>query len=337
MRTSARLKIATTTFLVFIIAIMSAWGLSAQQTQEHTEKFDHALEIEESDPATAFEIYLGLVHENHTEAKVRLASLIIAEGMEAPGQTDNLGYAIELLDEASEEGSANAFYGLGLMHEQGVGAPHDPDKASDLYQQAADKGEPRAMFRLGQLYLEGFGVEENPSKAVHWFQKSAEKDNTDGLFNLAHAYLNGIGDLPADVDKAIELLEHGSDLGDAHAMASLGYILFDNEFDRHDPDKAYQILKQSASKGNPYGQSNLADCYRLGVGTDVNMKKAYHWYSQAARAGLLVARYQLAVMYRKGEGVERDTDKAREIFQELANMGDAEAAHALRVMDSEAP
>jgi len=297
--------------------------------------FSHARSIEDSEPESAGEIYQALISEGHIEAKVRLASLILVQGLTVGDTEDDTDYAIELLRDAASAGSKNALYGLGMAYQTGTGVGKDYERAREYYLEAAEQDEPRAMFRLGHIYLSGRGVNVDEEEAVYWYRKAAELDDVVGIYNMAEAYLWGWGSLEVDVDKAVEFLERGIALNDTDAMVSLGTVLYDDQFGREDQEKAFELFLQSANDGNAHGMHNVAESYRLGIGVESSYDKAYQWFGKAAEAGHNNAKYQLAVMYAKGHGVSRDTEKAKELLGTLAAQGDEDAAHALRFLESQ--
>ncbi|MDD9841159.1 MAG: tetratricopeptide repeat protein [Alphaproteobacteria bacterium] len=96
------------------------------------------------------------------------------------------------LDEAAEQGDADAQYRLGVCYAEGEGVSQNKKEAIYWYRQAAEQGFAVAQLALGTSYLTGDGVPKNEQTAYMWFL-------------LAKA--NGDAEIKRVVGEAIDLLE----------------------------------------------------------------------------------------------------------------------------------
>lgn len=66
-----------------------------------------------------------------------------------------------------------AQYNLGAMYATGRGVERDYEKAVELYQQAAEQGLPQAQYSLGIMFENGKGVGKDLTRAEELFRKAA--------------------------------------------------------------------------------------------------------------------------------------------------------------------
>ena len=108
-------------------------------------------------------------------------------GQPAPARADavaraNAAYArgdfiraVRLLTPAALHGDARAQAFLGLLYENGYGAPQAYDAAADLYTSAAISGNPFGQFMLGLMYDKGHGVPQDFVLAYKWLNLAAAR------------------------------------------------------------------------------------------------------------------------------------------------------------------
>jgi uncharacterized protein len=101
------------------------------------------------------------------------------------------------MEKKAAGGDARSCYILGLMLEQGFGAPQDKCQAAKSYRKAAEKGQVEAQYRLGSLYYHGRGVKRDMKQAAQWYKKAAAQGYTQAQAALGNMYLLGQG-VPQD-------------------------------------------------------------------------------------------------------------------------------------------
>lgn len=94
---------------------------------------------------------------------------------------------------AAKEGSLEASYSLGVLHENGQGAEQDFAKAFKWYLSAAEKGHAMSQFNVGNMYVKGAGIKKNLISAFKWYRKAANQDVAEAQLNVANSYARGYG------------------------------------------------------------------------------------------------------------------------------------------------
>lgn len=120
--------------------------------------------------------------------------------------------AAALWKRAAAQGSAEAQYGLGLLHETGNGVYKNEIEALKWYDKAAEQGyvdaEKRAddlvqyldnpyvrqeLFEIGKNYYWGYGVERSYEKALKWLLRAANQGSPGAQYHLGEMCYYGYG------------------------------------------------------------------------------------------------------------------------------------------------
>ncbi len=117
-------------------------------------------------------------------------------GQEAFARQDYAA-AAELWRAEAAEGSAEAKFGLGLIHDLGLGVPRSSAAALRWYLEAAGEGLADAQFNVGVMFDAGTGVPRDPVTAATWYARAAANGHARAQYNLALLYENGVG-VPRD-------------------------------------------------------------------------------------------------------------------------------------------
>ena len=67
-----------------------------------------------------------------------------------------------------------------------------------------------AQYNLGTMYVDGRGVEKDVEKGKELWAAAVESGLSNAQYHLAILYANGTGGFPADIFKAMGLLNHVS-------------------------------------------------------------------------------------------------------------------------------
>ena len=155
------------------------------------------------------------------------------------------------------------------------------------------------------------------------------------LRELGNRYREGDG-VDMDPAKAAELLSEASDLGDAQAASSLGYMLMVGEgvpADRPAAEaqlrRAAEYYRRASDLGDADSMCVLASMLRNGDGVPVDKPGAAELYRRAADLGDSEAQYDLAFMLDAGEGIPQDHAEAERLFRLSADQGDTDACLCL--------
>jgi TPR repeat protein len=258
---------------------------------------------------------------------------------------------IELLVEKAETGDAEAMYELARCYRWGHGVEHDMDKAIEWFKKSAEKDYQWAYFQLGRLHARDKPERTNQLYAFDCFKKALGV-NARSYYRLAYCY-QYYEEVTSDMDKALELYQKASELGDPAADCMLGdwyaagthvaknlkkaeefyQKALTRDVPRYwyevgqrylcgrqvlkDPVQAIAIFERAAERGYLLALTNLAGIYRQGeYGTPVNQEKAAELYQKAAQRGNGDAQAALGEMYALGQGVEKDFAKAKHWVQQ---------------------
>ncbi len=198
----------------------------------------------------------------------------------------------------TEKGTAEAWFNLGILAEDGLGEDKDMVEALARYTQGAEAGSTKAQYRLARIYLDGQGVPADPARGEAWLARAADGGDEDAAEELA-ALRNGTPDDPFVAARRLE------SKGDAAAAA-----------------KAYQKL---SNDGELRARTRLAWLYEAGRGVERDLAKAADLFQSAAEAGEAEAQYALSVMYETGTGRPKEPETAERWLKKSAEAGYPEA------------
>ena len=172
-----------------------------------------------------------------------------------------LSEKVKDLENAAENGDAEAMYHLSTLYEHGFDSiPADSAKASHLLRRSAAAG-----YAPAQNYL-GFSIyPAEKDSAIYWLSKAADQGEMKAVSNLAYI-----------------LLEPSSPLDS----------LNQEERDR----KAAGLLRKAADAGVVAAKATLADLYKEGRGVEKDTIQAENLYLDAIRSGLQDAEMKLLDM-----------------------------------------
>ncbi|MBQ2622652.1 MAG: rhomboid family intramembrane serine protease [Thermoguttaceae bacterium] len=155
------------------------------------------------------------------------------------------------------------------------------------------------LTELGGLCYNGdysIGVKMDVVAAANFYKKAVKYNHPIAIYNLAFCYLNGIG-VEQNVEKALELLKKGAELGDAASQCDYARLLL----------------------------------YEKG-----NQKEGLEWLKKACENGSQSARCEYAILSFKGEeGVEQNQEFAIKEFKELAELKFRPAIEILKELEEE--
>ena len=113
-------------------------------------------------------------------------------------------------------------------------------------------------------------------------------------------------------DKAIRMMKQRAEIGDAHAIHSLGCLHSRGYCDSYghnvvpqDHAKAVKLYHRAAELGDAASYCNIGTAYHNGKGVKRNEKKAMHYYELAAMGGVVTARYNLGVLEKRAGNMGR--------------------------------
>jgi len=169
--------------------------------------------------------------------------------------------------------------------------------AVPLFEEAVKHHHVEAMINLGQCFDNGWGCKQDVNHAFYLYSLAAQKDHPIALRNVGNMLVNGVGDVPKNVEKAIESWEKAALKGDPVSQFNLAIHYKEGILVRKDVEKAARLYEQSARQGFVRAQFSLAYCYKMGFGVTQNILTAMYWYEKAAEQGHVKAIINVAVFH----------------------------------------
>ncbi len=143
---------------------------------------------------------------------------------------------------------------------------------------------------------------EGTLKALAYYKELEKQNNTNAIHELALIYLKGDG-IAKNLNKAYELLEKSSDLGNMESTYILAKIYLSNETIYFNEKKAYNTFVDAANKNHPKAQLMIARFFLLGEIVPKDYEKALHYFKLASKQKEYEANCYIAYMYASGTGV----------------------------------
>ena len=166
---------------------------------------------------------------------------------------------------------------------------------------------------------------EDPGRAAELYRQASDLGDADASSSLGYMYIVGEG-VPQDTVTAAEYLKRASDLGNTKAMCNLGIIMMGI-----DPSQALTLFERAAESGYEKGMINAATMLRGGNGVAADPERAVMWLERAAATSTEAAGI-LAHILRTGEGVFPNKPRAAELYRMAAEAGDPDSQYDLAMM-----
>ena len=254
-------------------------------------------------------------------------------------EQSNTAQALPLLQQAAEQGYAEAAFALGnhlLQNGQ-------PEQALSWLEAAAAQRHPKALFTLlqqrehngtptgqllneyawlgkqghpeAQLILMRYHAQRNDPQSLYWAELAAARYAAPAYYHLARHHQR-----QGDVETAIEQYEKAAALGVTAACWQLGQIYFYGTGVNHNHAQAERYLEQAAQAGHIAAQTLLADLLAA-----QRKPEALEWYRRAADKEQAEAQAKLAQYALTGELSERDPFQAARYAKAAAEKDHPEA------------
>ncbi|MCF7699914.1 caspase family protein [Loktanella sp. M215] len=157
----------------------------------------------------------------------------------------DLGRAVELYQQASDQGDLRAMVSLAQLYDSGNGVPQDPAIALALYERAAAGGSPDALINLAVSLLQGQGVPKDPDRAIGLLRRASAEGSAKATFNLGVLAQEGQVDTPA---AALAYFERAATGGEVGAYRAAAILLDEGRGVIKDPDAAANMLLRGAAE-----------------------------------------------------------------------------------------
>lgn len=156
----------------------------------------------------------------------------------------------------------------------------------------AEAGDAESQFQLATYYRSKSDLQAS----VHWLKAACKQTHVFAMTNLAICYYFGDA-VEQSFDKAFQLFEEASELGDINASYYLGMSYLNGNGVKKDIVKGFLTLLRCARDGMPWAQLSVADCYKDGIGTPIDLFEAVGWYAHAAQQGIEKAQRKFQAIY----------------------------------------
>ncbi len=165
----------------------------------------------------------------------------------------------------------------------------------------------------------------DPARAAELYAEASELGDAQASSSLGYMLMVGEG-VVKDPEKAATFLRKAADAGDAKALVNLGNLILEK-----DPAEALRCFETAGEAGNVTAMMNAAVMHRTGAGIPTDASKAVYWLEKASETEVS-AMSVLAHILRTGENVPPDKPRAAELYRRAAELGDADSQYDLAMM-----
>ncbi|MFQ3790418.1 tetratricopeptide repeat protein [Halomonas sp. A29] len=170
-------------------------------------------------------------------------------GLEEQGVSADQEEGLYWMQEAADQGAAEAFHALGILYRRGIGVDKDGGKWEEYMTEAGEQGLHHAMSELIDTYQDGdpeAGINQDEEKYLYWLEKSAEHGSVFSMINLAITYRQGLG-VEKDLEKSFEWVMRAVKLDDLSAQRMAGEYYEKGMVVEQDLVKAYMMYDLSGT------------------------------------------------------------------------------------------
>lgn len=179
-------------------------------------------------------------------AQTRLARMYLAP----PETPDRIKMAVALLEKAAEQNDADALFQLGALYMAGYGVERSTDLAFKYCKRAAELGHADAQYEVAAMYALGRGTPIDESLALEWGRKAVAQNHTKAKYSIGRMLL--IGKDPTKQTEAIKLLEQAANENISEAALLLAETYADGLHGLPaNRERAIEVLQPVAQRGHP--------------------------------------------------------------------------------------
>lgn len=153
------------------------------------------------------------------------------------------------------------------------------DQALIWFKKSGDHGNSQAYFQIGLMHDNGEGVEMNPLTAMDWYRKSKQTGN-DFILNdriKLYEYDKNGEDRQINAHKMFKKTILQAKRGNIEAQYQVAQMLDFGTFTTKNLDEAIKWYQHAAKNGHKGAQFQLGYFFCRGVGVKTNMKTANDW------------------------------------------------------------
>ncbi|WJG10191.1 tetratricopeptide repeat protein [Aliiglaciecola sp. LCG003] len=235
---------------------------------------------------------------------------------------------IELMTKAGDLGEAEAWFELGLIHNEGDGIDKNIPAAIDYYQRAIELGNARAAANLGYLYEIGNGVTKSNKRALAYYRIAADGGSATGRNNYA-TFLRYGTEVNQDIEAAKALYLQAYQGGNYYAAKNLGDLYYSGELGEADFKQACDYYEQAMKLGSTAAIFDVSFCYLYGEGREQDIPRGLELLDQSAEHNSINALLELGRIYFMGEVVPMSYQKSSHYYLQAFQLQSAKAAYGL--------
>ncbi|HEY3782355.1 MAG TPA: tetratricopeptide repeat protein [Fimbriimonadaceae bacterium] len=248
-------------------------------TNARDKEVTRALKLEQQGKVKeAFDLLSRLAEKKNGDAILHLSEYYL----DGKGVKKDKSQAIAWLQKGVDWHLADCTCTLAIYYGGGVnGLARNHKKCVDLLRQASDEGSLWAMVALGNSYRTGSGVKKDNLRALELFYKAANLGNTSGMYEMGMASAAGLHG-PADDEAAEKWFEKAIAGGAPEAFGPCGLELL--ELNRpEDAISAFEKGAEFGSRECMLQLGSIYETGIHGKFLD--REKAITWYRKAAKLG----------------------------------------------------
>lgn len=199
-------------------------------------------------------------------------------------------------------------------------------EAVELFQEAANEGDSYAKWRLSEAYATGTGTELNLVTSLKLLKEAANEGSEEAKCDMARCFLHGMLNVEKDEEKGKKMLVELVEKTDCpYVLSAYARELLHGWIFEKDPEKALYILDKVKDKKNRYYCRAMGEIYMLGTDkVDIDYKKALSFFEKAYEKGSGYSAYIIGLLYLKGQGsITKDIDKGIDWFKKGIERNDS--------------
>ncbi len=225
------------------------------ESESDLEQLHQAYAVRETNPMHAFKQFKTLAEKGSPQAMLQLG-WAYQKGIGVPTSMVQAEHWFRL---AYEKGPADVKRQAAdfLVNQAYAIQNTNPVRAYEQFKMLAEKGAPQAMFQLGWAYQKGIGVPTSMVQAEHWFRLAYEKGLTDDK-KVAALFLGKLFLVQNAYAKAHEMFASGAAMDYPPAIYRLARLYRDGLGVDKQPDKARELFEKASALGNVFARKSLA-------------------------------------------------------------------------------
>ncbi|MDF1824416.1 MAG: tetratricopeptide repeat protein [Verrucomicrobiales bacterium] len=233
------------------------------------------------------------------------------------GMPQDGAIALAHFRDGAKAGSIPCLVGLHQLYREGGIIEKDLEEAATLGKRASDLGSADAAYEMG-IFYERFAAEEsNWEEAAKWLRLASERGHSGASTRLASYHMSSkLGE--SDPEKSIALCRLAAEQGDAEACFMIAKFYAEGTSLPRDLVASTAWLQVAAGRGHVPAQNELGMRLTAGMGVSRNIEAAAGWFVEAAKKGFPAAMVNLGEILENGVGVEQNLAEARKLYEAAA-------------------